>query len=88
MKKYFKIGIVCGAAIAIVVSMVFIPITKNIETESGNPASKYCLEHGGLSLVKTVTTIDGNESKEGICEFPNGSQCEEWKYFRGECGPS
>jgi hypothetical protein len=22
-----------------------------------------------------------------VCTFPDGSQCDEWAYFRGECGP-
>ncbi|HSB56343.1 MAG TPA: DUF333 domain-containing protein [Nitrosopumilaceae archaeon] len=88
MKKYLKIGIIVGILAIIAVSMYFIPGTRNVEPESGNPASKYCLEHGGTSFVKTVTTINGSESQEGICEFPNGSQCEEWQYFRGECSPA
>lgn len=87
MKKHFKIGIISGILVVIAVSILFIPVTRNVETESGNPASKYCLEHGGLSLVKTIKTTDGSESQERICEFPNGSQCEEWQYFRGECSP-
>jgi hypothetical protein len=28
----------------------------------------------------------GNQN--GICIFPDGSECDEWAYFRGECGPS
>lgn len=87
MKKYFKIGIVLGILLVIIIAIPFIPVTKMVDTELGNPASQYCLEHGGLSLVKTLI-MNGSESQEGICEFSNSSQCEEWQYFRGECKPS
>jgi hypothetical protein len=30
------------------------------------------------------TAADG--SQNGICVFPDGSTCDEWAYFRGECG--
>jgi putative hemolysin len=30
-----------------------------------------------------VKNPDGSES--GICIFCNGTVCDEWKYFRGEC---
>jgi len=48
-----------------------------------NPASVYCEQHGGK--LKIVTAADGSQS--GICIFPDGSECEEWAYFRGECKP-
>ena len=48
-----------------------------------NPASVYCEENGGTS--KIITAEDG--SQNGVCVFPDGSECDEWAYFRGECGP-
>ncbi|MDQ8040146.1 MAG: DUF333 domain-containing protein, partial [Rickettsiella sp.] len=44
-----------------------------------NPASVYCIKHGG------TLSVTGNLS--GICLFPNHSYCEEWSYFRGNCKP-
>jgi putative hemolysin len=48
-----------------------------------NPASVYCEENGGT--VKIITAEDGSQS--GVCVFPDGSECDEWSYFRGECEP-
>jgi putative hemolysin len=47
-----------------------------------DPSSVYC-EQNGYKL-ETHTAADGSQS--GICVFPDGSTCEEWAYYRGECG--
>jgi putative hemolysin len=49
-----------------------------------NPASVYCEENG--NKLEIYTAADGSQS--GICIFPEGSTCDEWAYFRGECGPA
>ena len=49
-----------------------------------NPASSYCLQQGYTLEIRTDT--DG--SQYGVCTFPDGSECEEWAYFRGECAPA
>ena len=49
-----------------------------------NPASVYCLQNGNKLEIQTAS--DG--SQPGVCVFPDGSTCEEWAYFRGECGPA
>ena len=49
-----------------------------------NPASAYCVEQGFESEIRTAA--DGNQS--GVCIFPGGSECDEWAYYRGECGPA
>lgn len=48
-----------------------------------NPASTYCAEQGGTSEIRTAE--DGSQS--GVCRFSNGSECDEWAFFRGECAP-
>ena len=48
-----------------------------------NPASTYCAEKGGASEIRTAE--DG--SQFGVCVFPNGSECDEWAFFRGKCAP-
>ncbi len=47
-----------------------------------NPASVYCEQNGNKLEIQTAS--DG--SQNGICVFPDGSTCEEWAYYRGECG--
>jgi putative hemolysin len=49
-----------------------------------NPASVYCIEQGYTSEIRTAA--DGSQS--GVCIFPDGSECDEWAYFRSECGPA
>jgi putative hemolysin len=84
LKKYFKIGIISGILIVIAVSVLFLPVTRNMETKLGNTASKYCLEHGGLSVIQS----SDNGTQQGLCQFSDGSVCDEWQYFRGECHPT
>jgi len=52
--------------------------------ESGiaNPAAVYCEQNG--NTLEIHTAADGSQS--GVCIFPDGSTCDEWAYFRGECG--
>jgi hypothetical protein len=49
-----------------------------------NPASAFCREQGGNLFI--ITTSDG--SQYGVCIFPDGSACDEWDFYRGECGPT
>jgi putative hemolysin len=57
--------------------------TTTPEANLPNPASAYCEEQG--NTLEIVTAADGSQS--GVCHFPDGSSCDEWAYFRGECGP-
>lgn len=49
-----------------------------------NPASVYCTQQG--NKLEIVTAPDGSQS--GRCIFPDGSYCDEWAYYRGECEPA
>ncbi len=49
-----------------------------------NPASEYCVSQG--YTLKIITAEDGSQS--GLCVFDDGSSCDEWAYFRGECTPA
>ncbi|MDD5331818.1 MAG: DUF333 domain-containing protein [Candidatus Nanoarchaeia archaeon] len=51
------------------------------DTQIANPASVYCEDNGGT--VEIITSEDG--SQIGYCILPDGTECEEWDYFREEC---
>ena len=46
-----------------------------------NPASVNCLNKGGTEETRT----DNTGGQYGVCKFSNGSECDSWKFFRGEC---
>ncbi len=48
-----------------------------------NPASVFCEENGGTLEIRTAE--DGSQA--GVCVFPDGSECDEWAFYRGECKP-
>ena len=48
-----------------------------------NPASVHCEQNGGKLELRQDATGGG----VGICNFPDGSECDEWAYFRNECKP-
>jgi putative hemolysin len=47
-----------------------------------NPASKYCVDQGGRLEIR-----DEAAGQAGYCIFEDGSECEEWAFYRGECAP-
>lgn len=59
------------------------PNKSEDSADLANPASVYCEEQGGMLELR-----DGNEGQYGTCVFSDGSECEEWAYFRGECLPA
>lgn len=49
-----------------------------------NPAAVYCEQQGYRLEIRTAA--DGSQS--GVCIFPDGGECDEWAFYRGECAPS
>jgi len=47
-----------------------------------NPASQYCAEQGYELEMRTDAS-----GTAGYCIFPDGTECEEWAFFQGECAP-
>ena len=53
------------------------------QTGLPNPASVYCEENGGRLDLRTSE----DDSVAGVCVFPDGSECDEWAFYRGTCAP-
>lgn len=97
MKKIFTLTIILLALIACAVAVRAIighfsvtqatsdsTVAGKPQAEMPNPASVYCEQDGNTLEIRTAA--DGSQS--GVCVFPDGSTCDEWAYFRGECGPA
>jgi putative hemolysin len=56
--------------------------TQTTQANMANPAAVFCEQQGNKAEIRTAA--DGSQS--GVCIFPDGSECDEWAYFRGECG--
>ena len=97
MKKIFTFTIILLALIACTVAVRaiigYFSVTQATSDSTAtdipqagipNPASVYCKEQGNKHEIRMAA--DG--SQNGICVFPDGSECDEWAYFRGECGPA
>jgi putative hemolysin len=79
MKKIVAIGIIG----VMLFSGGFIPQAVSSENiQIANPASVYCVQSGYTLEIRA--SAGGGEY--GICIFPDGSECEEWAFFRNECG--
>lgn len=58
-------------------------VSPTPQTNMPNPASVYCEQNGG----KLDLRQDASGGVAGTCVFPDGSECDEWAYFRRECKP-
>jgi putative hemolysin len=86
MKKIFIFTIILIALTACTLPWVQTPEPAGTDIPQAglpNPASVYCIQNGNKHEIQMAS--DG--SQNGICIFPDGSTCDEWAYFRGECGP-
>lgn len=59
-----------------------VPSPNSIQT--ANPSSEYCLKLGYALEIRKGS----NGGEYGVCKFPDGTECEEWAFYRGECGAS
>jgi putative hemolysin len=48
--------------------------------DMANPASVFCVDQGYKLEIR-----DEAGGQVGYCVFPNGAECEEWAFYRGEC---
>ena len=85
MKRIFTFIIILMALTACTALHVQTPgptATDITQANMPNPASVYCEQNGNKLEIQTAS--DGSQS--GVCIFPDGSTCDEWANFRGECG--
>jgi putative hemolysin len=47
-----------------------------------NPASKFCEDQGYRLEIR-----DEAGGQVGYCIFADGTECEEWAFYRGQCAP-
>jgi len=86
MKRIFTFTIILMALAACSAPRIQPPepvATETPQVNMPNPASVYCEQNG--NKLEISTAADGSQS--GVCVFPDGSTCDEWANFRGECGP-
>jgi putative hemolysin len=69
----------------VLVLLIALVLLASCRRESGlaNPASEFCEANGGTVEIRE----DESGGQVGYCIFPDGSECEEWAYYRGECQP-
>ena len=87
MKKILTITILLLALTACSTFQIETPepaATGNPVLNMANPASVHCEQNGNTLEIQTAE----DSSQSGVCIFPDGSTCDEWAYFRGECGPA
>jgi len=73
--------IACLIVTVIAIKMIGDSENSSDNTQLANPASVYCLENGGNISLRT----DANGGQYSVCILNNGTECDEWKYYRGEC---
>lgn len=78
MKRLMQLSLMICGAFLVVMGSLFV---RNINA-APNPASINCIEKGGRLEIRRAP-IWPNEY--GICKFDDGSECNEWGFFKGEC---
>ncbi|MCS7134480.1 MAG: DUF333 domain-containing protein [Candidatus Pacearchaeota archaeon] len=82
-KKLFVLFFFILVAILLIsVLFIFRDREKKDKATLPNPASKYCIENNGTLEIRKK-----EHGYYGVCIFPDGSECEEWAFYRNECHP-
>lgn len=72
----YKILSIIGSAL--ILSACLSSQNDEPQASMANPASTYCIEQGGESILKMSKSGD----QYGVCRFSNGREIEEWQYYR------
>jgi len=81
-----NVGVLLFVVLLCIVGCTASPAVAQPTAELGmsNPATVYCIEQDGQWEIRT----DADGGEYGMCIFQDGSECEEWAFFRGECKPA
>jgi putative hemolysin len=73
---------VCSASASVTITGVVVAAVPPVLLVV-NPAAVYCADQGYRYEIRTdpVTGV-----QTGYCIFPDGTECDEWDFFRGSCG--
>ncbi len=87
-KVFYAIVAIVIILLAILIYLIFnntsssdVKINDSTSAQIANPAAVYCIDNNGTLQIK-----DSPDGQYSLCVFNDGSSCEEWEYFRGECG--
>jgi putative hemolysin len=86
MKRSMMIAVVLLVTAALLLAACGstpVPTPQTGQAGLPNPASVFCEEHGGKVDIRT----DAQGGQYGVCMFSDGTECDEWAYYRGECAP-
>lgn len=84
MIRKLLITMICIAAAAVLAACQSAPVSPTQpQSNLPNPASVFCEENGGRLELRS----DFAGAVAGVCVFPDGSECDEWAYYRKECKP-
>jgi len=78
LNTYLSVAIIALVLIGIFFLILEISPKKN-NSQIANPASVYCIENNG-----TLEIRESELGQYGVC-IKDGMECDEWKYFNGEC---
>ena len=84
MKKLACAMLIVAALVIVACGAEATPTPTTFESPLGlpNPASKFCEDQGYELEMREEAG-----GTAGYCLFPDGSECEEWAFYRGDCGP-
>lgn len=84
MKKLQILLVTIGLLVSMTLTACIVEKTPPTgASELANPASVYCTQQGNKHEIRTA---EGG-GQTGVCIFADNTECDEWAYFRGECGP-
>ncbi len=86
-----RLALLLGAGVVVLVVLAYLAVpsiaarmatpTPASQPEHANPAAVYCVEHDYRYELR-----NGPNGQAGVCVFPDRSECDEWAFYRGQCG--